>query len=332
MTRPVRAPCARKGYPSTRPRATVPRKGPRVKLGFAVVISERSQRQVSKFFEDRFKDGYLDVNGLRLHYTDWGGNSNKPLLLVHGLNVQLHTWDPVADAFREDYHVYCVDLRGHGESDHADDYRLKSFVSDIHEVARQLDIIPFDLVGHSLGARIGIAYAGQHADTVKRLALSDLAPEMREEAGRALKQFFANAFQTRGFDTEEEALEFYRKQHPTWKPIFHELHAKYQLRRNWANKLVFRWDPEASWVGDMFWHSGPQGTEEIEYCWDMAGKIKAPTLVMWGATSNLVDDGLVKQMLEVIPNAKEEKFNTGHYIPREAPDEFNRSLRDFLAS
>jgi pimeloyl-ACP methyl ester carboxylesterase len=40
----------------------------------------------------------------------------ETLVLVHGLNVQLHTWDPLADQLAQDYRVICVDLRGHGDS------------------------------------------------------------------------------------------------------------------------------------------------------------------------------------------------------------------------
>src|ERR1700730_5370671 len=114
-------------------------------------------------FEDEFRDGLLEVNGLRLHYTDWGERSLPAILLVHGLNVQCHTWDPIARPLSKDRRVICLDLRGHGDSDWArEGYPVQAFVKDIRELAEKLGIAPFDYVGHSLGARIGIAYGAEH--------------------------------------------------------------------------------------------------------------------------------------------------------------------------
>ena len=42
-----------------------------------------------------------------------------PVVMLHGLNVQCHTWDPIARELAADYHVICMDMRGHGDSDWA---------------------------------------------------------------------------------------------------------------------------------------------------------------------------------------------------------------------
>ena len=60
-------------------------------------------------------DRYATVNGLRLHYLDWGG-AGRPLILVHGLDRHAHTFDHVAPHFRSRFRVIAVDMRGHGES------------------------------------------------------------------------------------------------------------------------------------------------------------------------------------------------------------------------
>ena len=49
-------------------------------------------------FESMYREGYADVSGVRLHYTDWNPSGERTIVLVHGLNVQLHTWDPIAAA------------------------------------------------------------------------------------------------------------------------------------------------------------------------------------------------------------------------------------------
>lgn len=277
-------------------------------------------------FEDKYTSHFADVNGLRLHYTDWNPDGDQTILMLHGLNVQLHTWDPLANELMRDHRVICLDLRGHGESDWSrEGYWTEQFVSDVHGLLRAVGAVPCALVGHSLGARIAIAYAGEHPDDVTHLMLSDTGPETPASTAKDVGNFIAGTNDTRGFRSEEEALEHYREAHPEWQPIFHDLHARHQVRENWAGKLVLRSDP------DMYWIMRGAGLKEVPYLWDMAGKITAPTLVMRGVTSPFFNDDILERMQAVIERVEVATFETGHYIPREDPDGFVEAIRAFLA-
>lgn len=273
----------------------------------------------------RYTDEYTTINGLRLHYTDWGGSSDRPLLMVHGLNVQLHTWDPVADLLREEFRIICLDLRGHGDSDWAKEgYPVKAFVSDIYELVQQLGLGPVDYVGHSLGSRIGIAVGGEHPEILRRLVLSDTGPEVSRDAALKVRDRSAKVSNVRGFRDEAEAFAYMKDRDPEWQSIFHELQVKYQLRRNWAGKLVFKADPE------LFWINGSASVREVPYLWEMAARIPVRVLIMRGERSPILSEEIAQRMLQVIPRAELEVFDTGHAIPREQPEEFVRVLRRFL--
>src|SRR5215831_15951984 len=41
-------------------------------------------------------DRYVDADGLRLHYLDWGNDAAPPMLLLHGFSGHAHTWDTFA--------------------------------------------------------------------------------------------------------------------------------------------------------------------------------------------------------------------------------------------
>lgn len=281
---------------------------------------------VDALFTGRYSDGFVEVaSDLRLHYTDWNPQGGRPVLLVHGANVQLHTWDPVADRLAQSRRVVCLDLRGHGDSDWTrDGYRAESFVSDIAAFTSRLEMVPFDYVGHSLGARVGLAYAGAHPRTVRRLVLSDTGPEVPREGAKFAQNVVGSAGEVRGFRSREEALAHFQKLHPEWQPVFHRLHARHQLRENWAGKLVFKADP------DLFWMTGSAGLREIPWIWEMTARITAPTLVLWGRRSGFFDDDLIGRMRAVIPDMEVARTDTGHYIPREAPEEFTLLVLDFL--
>src|SRR6266704_3655422 len=90
-------------------------------------------------FRSMYSDHYVTVNGLRLHYTEWSSDKSDVILLLHGLNVQLHTWDPIAVGLSKHYRVLALDLRGHGDSDWSrSGYNVTDFDNDIVAFCREL--------------------------------------------------------------------------------------------------------------------------------------------------------------------------------------------------
>src|SRR5579864_7369447 len=73
------------------------------RIGFA----ESTVEPISHFF-------YSDR--LKLQFWDYGQDAKPALVLVHGGLDHARNWDWVARSLREHYHVYALDLRGHGNS------------------------------------------------------------------------------------------------------------------------------------------------------------------------------------------------------------------------
>ena len=63
-----------------------------------------------------YTDRTATVNGLRVHFLEWGSPSKPALILLHGISKHAHTFDHIAPDFARDYHVLAVDMRGHGDS------------------------------------------------------------------------------------------------------------------------------------------------------------------------------------------------------------------------
>ncbi len=98
-----------------------------------------------------------------------------PVLFVHSLGGNGGQWSLQLDHLRHERRAAALDLRGHGESDPADDgdYTLPGLAGDIAAAADQLDLRHFVLAGHSLGAAVAIEYAGRHPERVAGLLLAD---------------------------------------------------------------------------------------------------------------------------------------------------------------
>jgi pimeloyl-ACP methyl ester carboxylesterase len=98
-----------------------------------------------------------------------------PVLFVHSLAGNGGQWALQLDHLRRHRRAVALDLRGHGDSDPADDgdYSIRALADDVGAVADQLALRRFVLAGHSLGAAVAIEYAGRHPERVAGLLLAD---------------------------------------------------------------------------------------------------------------------------------------------------------------
>src|SRR5579862_921804 len=107
---------------------------------------------------------------LKLQFWDYGQDGKPSLVLVHGGLDHARSWDWVARSLREQYHVYALDLRGHGNSAWAPG-AMYSGAEHVLDLSALLDIIsdfPVRLVGHSLGGIIVLHYAGVYPGRVRK--------------------------------------------------------------------------------------------------------------------------------------------------------------------
>lgn len=94
------------------------------------------------------------------------------MVLVHGGKDHARNWDWVAQALRDDWHVICPDLRGHGDSAWSPDgsYSMPFYVSDLAQLIDKASDAPVSIVGHSLGGAVALRYAGTFPERVRRIA------------------------------------------------------------------------------------------------------------------------------------------------------------------
>ena len=108
--------------------------------------------------------------------------AGKPILCIHGITANCRCWDTLAQALAPQYHVMAMDLRGRGQSDKpSKGYALDYHLRDINCLLDDLNLDRVVIMGHSLGAFIGLAFAAEYPGRVDRLILvdggGDLSPE-----------------------------------------------------------------------------------------------------------------------------------------------------------
>ena len=113
---------------------------------------------------------YYYSHRLKLQFWDWGQDGKPSLLLVHGGLDHARNWDWVARALREHFHVYALDLRGHGNSAWAPGalYSIGEHVLDLSALADVIDDFPIHVIGHSLGGAVTLVYSGIYPQRVRK--------------------------------------------------------------------------------------------------------------------------------------------------------------------
>jgi hypothetical protein len=106
------------------------------------------------------KSGFVTVNGVKLHYLDWGGKG-ETLLFLHGLGDSAHIFDDIAPKFTDHFRVLALTRRGHGLSDKPQTgYETSTLVEDIRQFLDALKIKRVSLVGHSMADKEMTLFAG----------------------------------------------------------------------------------------------------------------------------------------------------------------------------
>ena len=268
------------------------------------------------------------VNGITLHYLDWGLDRGPadapPVVLLHGITGHARVWDHLAERLAPRHRVVVLDQRGHGDSDPApdDDYRVGTMADDVAAFVGSLRLDRFALLGHSMGGRIAIKYAADHAARLERLVIVDIGPDINLAGLQRVRDMMANAPER--IESEEWAVEYIRRANPLQDVDMLRERVRHGLRRAPDGELTWKY---AKGLRDMM----REGRRDAVDLWEPLPRIPCPTLIVRGAESDILSAEVAKQMAERLPDGRVvEIAGAGHTVPADRPEEFVRQIRAFL--
>ncbi|MBO6768093.1 MAG: alpha/beta hydrolase [Erythrobacter sp.] len=261
----------------------------------------------------------------RVHVRDEGPRDAPVIMLLHGSNADLHTWQHWADALKSDYRVVRYDQRGHGLTGPVADgnYALDGFIEDIDAVADALDIERFTLAGNSMGGAIAMGYAIENPDRLDGLVLVDAsgAPIEREGGGNL-------AFTLAGVPVIGDAM----------SQLLPRSLIERSLSQSVSNQSIVT--PEAV---DRYWelarYPGNRtatrqrfATPREAFSAEQVAAVEVPTLVMWGEEDSLIPYAAAGWYMDHLPNATLASYpGIGHIPMEEAPERSVADLQAWLA-
>jgi len=279
------------------------------------------------------EDHWVELNGIRLHYLDWGNSHLPHLLLLHGGSLTAHTWDMAALLLRERYHIVAPDQRGHGDSDatplqqsKVDNYEL--MLQDTAALIEYLGYDTISLCGMSMGALNAIRYTAHCPQRLSALAIVDVGPTVMLE-GRIEMEQFRNETETmvEFEDFVERAIRF----NPQRKPEhlrYSLIHSLKRVEGGWTWKQQQR-TSENQVTAEAHWKS--EREERARWMRADLGKIKIPTLLIRGEKSKMLSPEGAQDAVALLKDGELAVIkNAGHSVQGDNPAEFSKILDSFL--
>ena len=278
--------------------------------------------------ENAPQDKFVNANGMRFHYLEWGNPDNPPMLLLHGFAQTCHSWDFVALGFSDNYRVIVLDQRGHGDSDWASDgdYSPETQQKDISGVVEQLGLDQFVLMGLSMGGRNSFTFAASNPDYVKALVVVDAAPQNMQQGTQNIRSFVQ---QDDELDSVDAFVERVLQYNPRRDPQQVRGSIMHNIKELPSGKWTWKYDRALRRPGRRM-GSDPETEKRL---WGYLETLQCPTLLVRGGGSDIVAMDTADRMHQAIPNSRLATIDgAGHLVMGDSPSGFQSAVTDFLAS
>jgi len=251
-----------------------------------------------------YRDEWVRVEGVWLHYQDWPAREappDAPILLLHGLTQQSHTFDDLARRLSARRRCLALDVRGRGESSWAapESYVMPQYVQDVRAFLRALGLPAVDLFGTSMGGLIGLSLAAVAPDVLLSLGLNDIGPEIDPRGADRIAGYTAAV--PASFPSFEAVLLWARAQYPWLRALPADRVAEYMVRavrREPDGAWRLKWDPA---IGHAPRPDAGVLAAAQRIWWDAFVRLRVPVLLVWGEESDILSRETAARMAGLQP-------------------------------
>jgi pimeloyl-ACP methyl ester carboxylesterase len=262
------------------------------------------------------------INGVEVYYKDEG--RGPAILMVHGSQSTLKTWDHIAPILAKQYRVIRFDIPPQGLSGRvSDESAARAQPTDIPEgLLQQLGVNSVTYVGVSSGGTLGVYLAAKRPDLVARLILSNTPSDpvktdhMKQNTDfvEAQREARESGFQSQKF--WNLFLDYFSGDPGRLDKSIREQYYDFNRRGPEKNYLAF--------VGVVANHDRAVAAMNA---------VKAPTLLIWGGQDQLLVPASADVLAGYLTATQVSKVfmpDVGHYPPLEAPQRFAQLVAAYI--
>lgn len=264
--------------------------------------------------------------GLTVHVRDEGRRYGPVLVLIHGSNASLHTWEPWVQRLGGQYRIVSLDLPGHGltGTHPSGDYDYPIFVDVVDKVLVKLGIDRATVGGNSMGGGVTWMYALAHPEKVQAMILVDAAGAPRWRARKA-------------------PIGFRIARMPVLRDIAKIITPRSMVESSFLTSVSVKSVATPAAI-DRYWellrYPGNRAATIKRFSYthnnhpairEKLAALKIPTLILWGQEDNLIPVKSAEWFAEAIPGSKLIIYpKVGHIPMEEVPDQSAADVAAFL--
>lgn len=293
-------------------------------------IQNRQKELVNYPWLDRteypFEHHFINLNAGRMHYVDEG--SGDPILMVHGTPSWSFLYRHLIKALRDKYRVIAPDHLGFGLSDKPADwsYCPEDQARNLRVFIERLGLKNIALMVHDFGGPIGLSYALDQPDNVRRLVIFNTwmwslkGERSVEMAGRLLGGAVGRSLYQRFAFSVNMLLPKLYGDRSKLTPAIHD-----HYRRPMD-------DPQARTATWVYARELLQSSGWYEELWSRRDRLShISALLIWGMKDAAFGPAYLKRWQTVFPNAQTLIYpDAGHFVQEEVRDAPVPALRAFL--
>ena len=275
-------------------------------------------------------DPALDAKPARVHYRIRGAADAPVLVLLHGSNASLFTWEKWSQRLSDKYRVVSVDLPAHGLTGATpnEDYTTAGMANFVAAFADKIGLKTFALAGNSMGGGVAAYFAETRPERVTALILVDAGGMPSKAAGdkiplafRLLRQGWVRPFLT------------HLDPHPLVKEGLNDAIVRKSVL---TQDMIDLYSDMALLEGSRAATAtrfGQFGSGDMNYIKDHVGALKMPVLILWGEEDHLIPVIAAGTWHDAIPGSKLLIYSGTGHIPMEEVDfQSANDVRDFLVA
>lgn len=242
----------------------------------------------------------------------------KPLIIIHGFMGMGDNWKTLGGQYvAAGFQVHALDMRNHGKSFHSEEFTYEAMVADVVGYITENNLGKVDLIGHSMGGKIGMFFAVMHQELIDRLVVADIAPRYyRQHHQTELGALNAVDFSVKPSRADVEAiLSEHLEDQGTVQFLAKNLY--------WTEpgQLGFRFNLKVF----------NEQIENIGQALPEGSVFTGPTLFLKGDRSKYIQDKDLADIAAHFPNHQIKVIsNSGHWLHAENPSEFLEYTLEFL--